>query len=58
MLEKDISVVGSLSSAKLVRFSQNLIQLIDVNMSLPESVTEMKIDTVLPWVLLYQLIKQ
>ena len=58
VLEKDLSVVKSLPSAKLVRFSQNLVQMIDTNMSLHESVTDMKIDTLLPWVLLYQLIKQ
>ena len=58
MLEKDLSTVKSLPSVKLVRFSQNLVHMIDTNMSLHESVAEMKIDTVLPWVLLYLLIKQ
>ncbi|XP_052231892.1 calcineurin-binding protein cabin-1-like isoform X2 [Dreissena polymorpha] len=58
VLEKGTTLVKSLPPAKVVRFSQHLIRLIDMNMSLPETVAEMSFDSVLPWILLYYIIKQ
>jgi len=57
-LERGASINQSIPQAKVVRLSQNLIRLIDTNMSLPETVTEMTFDTVVPWIILYYLIKQ
>jgi len=57
-VDKGVTINKALPKPKLTRFSQNLIRLIDMNMSLPESVSEMTFDTVLPWILLYHVIKQ
>ncbi|XP_053384100.1 calcineurin-binding protein cabin-1-like isoform X2 [Mercenaria mercenaria] len=58
VFEKEVLISQALSSTKIIRFSQNLIRLINLNMSLPESMTAMAVDTVIPWILLYYIIKQ
>ncbi|WAR03684.1 CABIN-like protein [Mya arenaria] len=57
-VQKGGVISTALSEQKLVRFSQTLIKLIDLNMSMPESAVEMTFDTVLPWILLYHIIKE
>ncbi|KAL3843014.1 hypothetical protein ACJMK2_020975 [Sinanodonta woodiana] len=57
LFDKNVTCIRSLPSAKLVRFAQNLVKVVEITMSVPESVTEMPLGTVLPWILLYKLIK-
>ncbi|KAJ8299281.1 hypothetical protein KUTeg_023341, partial [Tegillarca granosa] len=56
--DKDRSILKTLPSMNTMRFTQNLIYLIDTMMSVLEGAIEMPVGTVLPWILLYKLIKQ
>ncbi|XP_064634995.1 calcineurin-binding protein cabin-1-like [Lineus longissimus] len=49
-------IIKTLPAKNLVRFSHNLIRVIELAMDIPEGSTEI-IGTVLPWILLYRLIE-
>ncbi|XP_041079320.1 calcineurin-binding protein cabin-1-like isoform X4 [Polyodon spathula] len=56
---EDPSILKScLRTASLVCFTSNLIQLIDCSMAIPEDPKEPYMSSVLPWILLYHIIKQ
>ncbi|XP_041083901.1 calcineurin-binding protein cabin-1-like isoform X10 [Polyodon spathula] len=58
-LSEDPSILKScLRTASLVCFTSNLIQLIDCSMAIPEDPKEPYVSSVLPWILLYHVIKQ
>ncbi len=57
-LSKETTVVKSLPSKNLVRLTQNLIRVIEVAMNASDSATQLAIDTVMPWILLYRLLHQ
>lgn len=56
-IKRDTSLLGSLDSAKLTRMAHNVIKLINVQMEVGDSCTDMPIPTVLPWNLLYYVLK-
>jgi hypothetical protein len=45
-------------TVSMVTLYHNLIYMIDVEMSVPETCSDMPIGTVLPWILLYKLIEK
>ena len=57
-LSKETSIVRSLPSKNLVRLTQNLIRVIEMAMDASESATQLAVDTIMPWILLYRLIYQ
>ncbi|XP_069132021.1 uncharacterized protein [Argopecten irradians] len=57
ILDKKDCVLKEVPNTNLVRLSRNLISIIDITMAAPDSAVEMPIGTVLPWILLYKLIK-
>ncbi|XP_063400740.1 calcineurin-binding protein cabin-1-like [Mytilus trossulus] len=58
IIKKDKLVISSLPKVNQARLSHNLIYMIDVEMSVPDTCIDMPIGTVLPWILLYKLIKK
>ncbi|XP_060070254.1 uncharacterized protein LOC132550231 [Ylistrum balloti] len=57
VLDKKEDVLKDVPKVNLTRLSRNLISIIDITMAAPDSAVEMPIGTVLPWILLYKLIK-
>ncbi|KAL5007713.1 hypothetical protein ScPMuIL_016519 [Solemya velum] len=57
VLDKDLTTIRSLPSKNLVRLAQNLIWVIESIMSAAEYASDLPITTLLPFVLLYKLIK-
>ncbi|OWF49710.1 Calcineurin-binding protein cabin-1 [Mizuhopecten yessoensis] len=57
VLDKKDDVLKDVPSINLVRLARNLINIIDTTMAAPDIAVEMPIGTVLPWILLYKLIK-
>ncbi|XP_076114418.1 calcineurin-binding protein cabin-1-like isoform X3 [Mytilus galloprovincialis] len=58
IIKNDNMVISSLPKVNQARLSHNLIYMIDVEMSVPDTCIDMPIGTVLPWILLYKLIKK
>ncbi|CAC5395080.1 CABIN1 [Mytilus coruscus] len=58
IIKKDKMIISSLPIVNQARLSHNLIYMIDVEMSVPDTCIDMPIGTVLPWILLYKLIKK
>jgi len=58
ILKKDKNAISDLPVLNQSRLSHNLIYMIDVEMSVPETYSDMPIGTVLPWILLYKLIEK
>ncbi|XP_013404378.1 calcineurin-binding protein cabin-1 [Lingula anatina] len=56
-LSKDVTTLSNLPSKNLVRLSQNVIRVIEINMDVSDSVPEMPINTVMPWRVLYRMIE-
>ncbi|ESO97504.1 hypothetical protein LOTGIDRAFT_152594 [Lottia gigantea] len=54
--EKDVTASKGLPSFNKIRFSENLIKIIETMMDVSPNVTEMPVGTVIPWLLLYRLI--
>ena len=57
-LAKESAMIQTLPSKNIVRFTQNLIRVIEISMGTPDGMAEVPVDSVLPWILLYRLIKQ
>ncbi|XP_076347198.1 calcineurin-binding protein cabin-1-like isoform X4 [Tachypleus tridentatus] len=55
-ISKDKKLVDQMEDVKLVRFTQNLMQVICLQMDSSDYYTETSIQTILPWVLLYRMI--
>ncbi|XP_076450993.1 uncharacterized protein LOC143286923 isoform X2 [Babylonia areolata] len=58
VLDRETNAMQLLPLRSLVRLTQNLIRIIEVNHDVSELVTEMPIASVLPWMLLYKIIRQ
>ncbi|XP_035292107.1 calcineurin-binding protein cabin-1 isoform X1 [Anguilla anguilla] len=57
-LSQDLQLLNSAPrSASLARLTNNLIQLIDCSMAVPEDPKEPHFSSVLPWIILYRIIK-
>lgn len=57
-VSKDVGIIGTLPNTSLVRLTHNLIHIIEILMDTPDCITVVLVDTALPWILLYKLIKQ
>nr|KAG5701968.1 hypothetical protein BaRGS_034550 [Batillaria attramentaria] len=57
VLDKDPKAVGSLPLQSSIRLVQNLMRIIEMNHDVSDAVTEMPISSVLPWILLYRIIR-
>ncbi|KAL8594874.1 hypothetical protein ACOMHN_016115 [Nucella lapillus] len=58
VLDREANAMQLLPMRSLARLTQNLIRIIEVNHDVSEAVTEMPIASVLPWMLLYKIIRQ
>ena len=56
-VEADESVLSSVSQSVLVRMSSTLVEVVTTVIDVSDYVTEMKMATVVPWILLFYLIR-
>ncbi|XP_064599840.1 calcineurin-binding protein cabin-1-like [Liolophura sinensis] len=56
-VSKEAGIIGTLPNTSLVRLTHNLIHIIEMLMDTPDCITVVPVDTALPWILLYKLIK-
>ena len=58
VLDKDVAIVSTLPVRSAIRLTHNLMRIIEINHDVSEAVTDMPIASVLPWILLYRIIRQ
>ncbi|CAH1784782.1 unnamed protein product [Owenia fusiformis] len=56
-MQKDPGAIQRLTVNKAAKLAHNLIRIIEICMELPDAIEEMPIDSVMPWIILYRLIK-
>ncbi|XP_064478265.1 calcineurin-binding protein cabin-1-like [Ornithodoros turicata] len=56
-IKQEASLLGSLDTVKLTRMAHNIIKLINIQMEVSDTCTDMPIPTVLPWNILYYVLK-
>ena len=57
VLDKDVEIVRTLPIRSIIRLTHNLMRIIEINHDVSEAVTDMPIASVLPWILLYRIIR-